>query len=124
MGTHICQAYRVHNSNTTLTNTECELHAANCTFPHPIDNVSRVSDEDEGQESRMVAVVQSSWHLLLFIHMKVRMASFQSFIDFLQHPLFRKQHANRTIIQQLELDIPEAEARNFREDDLLNLSTT
>lgn len=68
----------------------------------------------------MFTVVQSIWHLLLFIHMQVRVTSFQSSVDLLQHPVFRKQHPNRTIIQQLELNISEAEARNLGEDDLLN----
>lgn len=90
-----------------------QIHS-HCALSHPINNVSRVSDEDDGQESRMFTVVQSSWHLLLFIHMKVRVASFQSSIDLLQHPFFRKQHANGTIIQQLELDAFEAEARDLR----------
>lgn len=43
--------------------------------------------------------------------MKVRVASSKSLIDLLQHPFFRKQHPSRTTIQQLELDILEAEAR-------------
>ncbi|TNN47036.1 hypothetical protein EYF80_042769 [Liparis tanakae] len=54
--------------------------------------------------------------------MEMRMASFQSPVDLLQHPLFRKQHPSWTIIHQVELDILEAKARDLREDDFLDES--
>lgn len=71
----------------------------------------------------MVAIVQPVWHLFLFIHMKMRVASFQGRVHLLKHTLLRKKHPKRSIVQQLELDIIEAKTWDFSEDDLSSLCT-